>query len=299
MKKFFYPAVALLATSMIACTSENEPTLTDNDQPVEIKLSAKMAEYAVEVQSRAALNDFDGSKYYFVRWDGETQDLSATPLAATIASGGVITFDAPQYYKVNGDKSHFIGYYPQGTNNNGIITFTGLNGTQDILYAGEVSGDKTTPIAAQAITFNHKLAQLNFKFVKDASFTDNVSITALKVNGTKLPESLNLANGELAFATTASPITVFENKTYAADATPTENVMVEPVAGTQIELEISLEGIATPITVQPTFTVENLAEGKLIAGTAYTITLTFKQTNIEGTAKMEGWKTGTGSGEIQ
>lgn len=295
MKKFFYPAVALLATSMIACTSENEPTLTDNDQPVEIKLSAKMTEYAVEVQSRAALNDFDESKYYFVRWDGETQNLNTTPLAATIASGGAITFDATQYYKVNGDKAYFIGYYPEGTCSNGTVTFTGLNGTQDILYAGEVSGDKTTPIAAQAIVFNHKLAQLNFKFEKDASFTNNVSIAALKVNGTKLPESLNLADGELSFATTASPITVFDNKTYAADATPTENVMVQPVAGSDITIEITLDGIATPITITPTF-----SDATLVAGTAYTITLTFKQKSIDATAKMEGWKTtGTGSGEIQ
>lgn len=289
MKKYFYPVLGLLALSMAACTNDEEPTTANN---LEIKMSADMHEYAVV--SRAALEDFGGETYNFVRWDGDTPAYDAAALNATITALGAITFTNTQYYPVNGDKVNFVGYYPAGTNTNGTISFTEtMDGQQDIMYAAAVSGNKTTPIADKAVEFNHLLSQLKFVFVKDASFTDDaVQVTDLKVTGTCLPTTLALANGTLNFAADATDLTVFTGKTYGVGDTPTETVLVQP--GASIKLSVKLSGITDAFEVTPTIT-----DGTLAAGTSYTITLTFKQKSVEATGKMGTWNTGTGSGDVE
>lgn len=285
MKKMFIPVLALLG--MIACTNENEPEIQfSNSDPVEIKMIASVVD--VNAKTRAVVNSGTSlTDVALLRTDAKSAPDWTTAeiksITANIAEDGTMAFNAKQYYPTdNTINAYFTGYYPAGTLKNGIVTFTGMDGSQDIMYASQVNGNKDTQDAL-AITLNHQLSQLQFKFNKDASFEDpNVTVASIIINGTKTPETLNIANGTIGYAANATSITAFESKTYKMDATvviPEKGII--QAGASAITLNITLSNGVTFSNVPITLTTK--------ASTAHVITLTFKQKEVNGSATIGTW----------
>lgn len=279
------PVLALLG--MVACTNENEPEIViDNNEPVEIKMVASIVD--VNAKTKAAINPGAAlTGVTFLRTDGTAKPDWATVTPTSIptsiaATSGAITFEPIQYYSADATQNaYFVGYYPSGTLANGVVTFTGMDGSQDIMYAQEVSGNKTNTTLAAA--FVHKLAQLQFKFKKDATFQGtDVKVTSIIIKGTQLPESLNIKDGTIKYATSSTPITAFTGGTYPMDeslVTPANNLV--QVGANAIKLDITLDNGATFNDVSVTLTTKET--------TAHVITLTFKQASATGNATIGTW----------
>lgn len=298
MKKMIIPVLALLG--MVACTNENEPEIiNENGDPVEIKMVASMVD--VNAKTRTVVEEGNAIEVAFARIDATTLPTdwkTGTEVAANIGSDKAITFPTPQYYSPTATmNSYFIGYYPKGILKDGAVTFTGMDGSQDILYATEVHGNKTSGNTALSPTFNHKLAQLQFKFVKDASFQKtDVTVNEITIKGTKLPVSLNIADGAITYAENATDITAFKSKIYAIEEAATATAIVPDnnlvgVGANGITLDITLSDGTTFTGVPVTLTTKE--------ATAHIITLTFKQTSASGTATIGTWGSDTNNTDVQ
>ena len=286
MKKMFIPVLALLG--MVACTNENEPEIEiSNNEPVEIKMAAAIVD--VNAKTRTIAKEGEEVVIAFAKQESKTDPTNwndAENVNAKINTDKSITFDTPQYYSTDAaTNTYFIGYSPAGTLSNGIVTFTGMNGSQDIIYAEVVQGNKNTGKVELKPAFTHKLAQLQFKFVKDASFQSAATVTEIKINGTKLPESLNIANGIITYATSTSTITAFTGATYAMgnqDPIIPANNLIE-VGINSINLDITLSDNSKFMGIPVSLTTKE--------ATAHVITLTFKQAAASGSASIGTWAT--------
>lgn len=286
MKKILLSAMAIAL--LAGCAKEES---AQNLSQVEISLSAGIN----NLKSRAAIDAWADTPVSFAK--GAATSAYNKTWDATVASTGAVTFDPIQYYPATAAEQVFLkGYAPRGTFSEGIVTFAGMNGTQDILLSGEVSGgilDRFNQ-ASKEFTFNHCLAQLNFTVVADHTFVGPVDLTSIKVNGTRLPVSMNIASGAITYASTATAITSFTG-TQAITQNLSQKlgtVMVEP--GKVITLTIVAGGVPyddVAITIDTDLTPK--------AGTAYTIKLTFKSAAVELTTSVTPWTNGTGAGEVE
>lgn len=298
----------LAIAAMTSCTTTSEDEI-DPNAPVEIKLQASIDNTPIIIGRSAGAVDGLTKQIddvALVHVDGETPNWSAITndkvLTTTIATDGVITLPSKLYFPADGSNENFIGYHPKsaGTLANETITFTttGKEGQIDIMYAAVISGNKTIENGCIKPTFSHKLSQLKFQFEKDASYTANATVKELKINGTKLPLSMGLSTGEISYATSTSSILVFSDKSYAlAESTKgspaNEVIMVEPNA-TAITADIIITIASKDITLTNIPITLTTVEGN-----AHLITLTFKQKEISGEAKVNPWTQGnTGSGDI-
>lgn len=304
MKKIILSLLAIAA--MTSCTKSSEEEI-DPNAPVEIKLQASIDNTPIIIGRSAGAVDgltkeiTDVALVYLEgttpTWTTVTEDkVLTTSIAQT---SGTITLPSKLYFPADGSNANFIGYHPKTncTLATGTITFTGLNGQQDIMYAPASSGNKTTEDGCIKPTFSHKLSQLKFQFEKDASYAATATIKELKINGTKLPVSMNLSDGVVTYEGTSSPITVFTDKTYsiaeAGNGTPvTDIIMVEAGASITADITITIDSKDINVTNVP-ITLTS------VAGKAHLITLTFKQKEVSGQAEVAEWANGdAGSGDI-
>ena len=217
-------------------------------------------------------------------------------------ASGVLSFAPSQYYPANGDKVFFYAYSPvSGTYTAGNGTTTPkvawtITGMQDIMAAqvttgiGKVSsGTQTQPTFA----FTHKLKQVKFKVVKDASFEDNIKLTSLKIIGAKTVASLALNTGTLSWETATGELTAYNNNTgqaitgtATAVGTNGSPVMFEP--GTSFKVRAKA-GDVTYADVTVTLGGSNAGQ----AGVSHEVTLTFKRNAIVPTATITNWTNGT------
>lgn len=289
-------AVAMLT----ACTQETHvPQKGMSTEKIE--LNAGMA----RVQARSTGTVLPGqavTDVAFVRSDGDTPDwiTSPTVLTAEIAASesvGKVLFNPIQFYPAENGKVSLIAYHPAtgGILANGVVTYSddSMTGQQDIMYAPVVSGSKDAKITAP-VNFSHKLAQLRFKLVQGTGFPDHLPVTSITVEGTAKPQTLQVADGMLTFASSTSSLTLFENGSYqpiSGGTDVTERLLVQP--GVSFTLTVTL-GDGTSLTGIPViaFTTE--------ASHSHLVTLTFVQGAISVTAKITDWVDGTETnGKVQ
>lgn len=302
MKKIILSLLAIAA--MTGCTKSSEEEI-DPNAPVEIKLQASIDNTPTIIgRSAGAVDGLTNeiTDVALVYLEGTTPDWTTVTadgiLATTIATDGTITLPSKLYFPADGSDVNFIGYHPKnnGSLATGKITFQTMDGQQDIMYAPAISGNKTIEGGCIKPQFSHKLAQLKFQFEKDASYTATATVKELKINGTKLPASMELKSGTITYGA-ISAITVFSNKTYNIETSgagsPVDQViMVEPGVNITADITIMINSKETTITNVP-ITVST------VAGSAHVITLTFKQKEVSGEAQVDSWTPGgAGSGDI-
>ena len=227
------------------------------------------------------------------------QSTAAVTVSETAAA---ITLSPVQYYNADENiKTYIKGWYPQVASADGEVTFTNTDGTVDVLYATEVSGDKNTEVD-QPLVFNHKSAQLVFKVVKGEGLAAGTKIKTIKVKNTAIPTSLTLSSNTVNYTDMAElevpNVTVAEiGETAAVAGDP---LMVKPVDdNTTVTLYIETTA-DDGSTVAATYDDVALttSDGKLTEGSAYTVTLTFKQAGISLEANITPWTEATGEGEV-
>lgn len=296
MKKIML--VTMAAMAMASCTQNDE--IFSNDDLVEIKLNGGIE---TTVVSRAAVNPGNALKdVQFVKVDGDiTSDLvkgvnvistTGDMQAKTEAEPGKITFQTTQYYPSTDGKTNIIGFYPAATAVADGVASMSITGAEDVLYAPVVSGKKTDEIKTK-LQFGHKLTQFKFVLKRDATSTDaditNVNVAIENANTTF---DMNLYNGTLSeWATPISTITPIVNATATlAGTSESAGIMLEPDL-TALKLKVSATGYPEePVSISGT------DDGKFAAGSAYTITLTFKGKSITPTGEIADWTPGTAGG---
>ena len=213
-----------------------------------------------------------------------------------------ITLSPVQFYNADENiKTYIKGWYPAVASADGEVTFTNTDGTVDVLYATEVSGDKNTEVD-QPLVFNHKSAQLVFKVKKGEGLAAGTKIKTIKVKNTAIPTSLTLSTNTVNYTDKTElevpNVTVAEiGETAAVAGDP---LMVKPVDdNTTVTLYIETTA-DDGSTVAATYDDVALttSDGKLTEGSAYTVTLTFKQAGISLEANITPWTEATGEGEV-
>lgn len=301
MKSCFFSAVvmALLAS----CSGSEVDEVIDNGQPVAINLSGGVQ--TATAVSRAPITS--GSKFTATvlgweaadatppaytsdaKWNSTTEEITASSIA------GKITLTTPQYYQSNGFKTYMKAISPVGTVATSTYTFTAplTDGSVDVLVADAVSGDKVTPVGALA--FKHALTQFNFEVKKGEGLGDDVTVTSIQLNDVQLPTGVDLSNNSLKLgaATNISALTSGTTVIGASAASAGAPVMVAPIAAADLTLDI-VTSAGTFDGVKVTTTGDDF-----MAGTSYTITLTFQKKKINTTASVADWVDGTGSGTVE
>ena len=306
--------LSLLAAGVLlaGCSkSENEggegPVHGDG-QLVAIRLSSGIGD-AAKAGSKAPVTAEAPATVQIEGWENTEAEAYAgastwqSTAAVTVSeTAAAITLSPVQYYNADENiKTYIKGWYPQVASADGEVTFTNTDGTVDVLYATEVSGDKNTEVD-QPLVFNHKSAQLVFKVVKGEGLAAGTKIKTIKVKNTAIPTSLTLSSNTVNYTDMAElevpNVTVAEiGETAAVAGDP---LMVKPVDdNTTVTLYIETTA-DDGSTVAATYDDVALttSDGKLTEGSAYTVTLTFKQAGISREANITPWTEATGEGEV-
>lgn len=312
--KFFFPCLLLLAS----CTQD---AALQEKEAVEIRLSAGIGNLEASGATRGVINE-DYAKpldVSFARIDQLTggswpaYTTVASSLAATRTGGAGqqgITFTKQQFYQNseadNGTK--LIGWYPNtGTYTNGAVAFDISKGTVDVMLTPEVTGNKAETeqfgTSDRTFTFNHLLTQVTVKAFASVDGTAAMwgKVTSVKVKGqpttctVTLPEQTPTAWGTTAPLLLKNPDTDLDMTAADLNGVTTEArsvtlgyAMFKPTTTPSLTLEVTTEkGGTRDVTVTlPGNT------GTFAAGTAYTVTLNFKSTEVVPTASISAWQTG-------
>lgn len=301
--------LSMLSVAMLVGCSKNE-NIIDGEAAnglVPIKLNS-----GIELASRAAITT--DATVQIGCWESSAGSATYTNTANWISSASVnvdntaaaITLSPVRYYNAdNGIKSYLKGWYPAGTFANGAVTITNTDGTVDAILSNEVSGSKSTVIGT-AMNFEHLTAQLKFLVIKGDGLATGTKIKSITVKGASVPTAINLAKAPAdadaatwtAVTSLAVPALTEAEITGTATAAGQE-LMIQPVSdNTTIKLDVvtSLQGAADVTFKDVVVTTD---DSKIERGKAYSITLTFKQSGVEPTARITDWTSAAGSGTVQ
>lgn len=300
MKKLIVSVFAIAA--MVSCTKITDEM--DGDDLVEIKMKAGVD----VIVSRAAVDGLkaDITDVAFARTDvsvsGSADWTSPSQVGVTkiAASTGEISFASSQYYPTDGSAVYLAGFMPAtgATLGNDQVSWTGMDGTQDVMYAAAVSGTKatTTPLAPE---FKHKLTQVKFKIVGEAGFETGISVKSITLKGVALPASMVLSTGDVTYAAEAN-LTISAATSVAVPVSPAaaadfgEARMIKPGATT-----LTVDVVADKGGAEISYSGVNIALTNTGAGVAHTITLTFSKKEVSGKATVDEWTNEDNSGTVQ
>ena len=311
MKKILtMAAVALLAAS---CSNDKDvitPDLGTANAPVAIKLtqsvegittkapitSGSQVEGIVVMVDVTSGHEHDWGSFnpvYKNEIDGATKELKTRAnVAGAVFTAGTetdITLTPTLYYdnaQASPKNSHITAVVPSGTIESSKVVFGKVDGLQDVMTIGADQDAGTAASPNQngcKLTFAHKTTQLVFA----ASYTSvaggkgewegkNVSIKSIKILGTQLPQSVNLTNGDVNWATASDfsvpNITTTALSTTASTISPA--VMLAPSNDIKLNVTINVGGTDRTFLNVPVMDSKNAGE-KLNAqeGYAHTVTL--------------------------
>lgn len=248
------------------------------------------------------------TKVFFVtayRGTAPDQDWSAPyfkEIAVNSGEGSVLELAPAQYYPANGDKLYFYAYSPKaasvtdGTGTTAPVVHYTIDGSQDILAAQDIRGIASVAQAQPQLAFAHKLKQVVFRVMRDASFEEGVNITSVEILGAKTSANLALNTGALSWEAVTGDLTVYSDgqgrEITAEPAVIGAPMMFEPGETFTVRL---VAGGVTYDDVAVTLTGERAGE----AGVAHEVTFTFKRGAVAPAAQITEWTDGgeTASGE--
>ena len=151
--------------------------------------------------------------------------------------------------------------------------------------------------AAKQLRFEHPTTQLKFRVVAGEGLDAGTQLRSITLKGVELPTGFDLAADAVTYAAAADLAVPGIDGTQvigAAAAAAGQPVMVRPVAGNRVTLDVSTSTADFPGVVA---TIDGDAD--FVPGKAYTVTLTFRQSEVALTATVTPWTAGTGSGGIE
>lgn len=319
MKNLVLSMLAIASiTAMNSCSSESDPIneVTGGDK-VEIKLNAGVVgvETKAQVEPGADITEFTNQAVPLFRVNhATTADWTTVGDAvnATINGSTVTLGDAHKYYDGE-NKAFFIGYYSTitPTRAKNVLTFTGVDGTKDIICTNETdAGTKASTGTNAVLTFNHIVSKVAIK-VEGTAAAQKAFGKITKIDLLQIPTSIDVTLGNTlsiaANTTNATPTDITLYEATGADAgqelttTPTA-IGVKPIIfnggtatpygtdGNHLKIKIYTENYASGLDVD----VKNITGG-LELGKTHTITLTFKD-QIGVTSTITGWEDSKNNG---
>lgn len=308
MKTFIFSALAL--GMMASCANTDVEGVVDNGEPVAIRLSAGVQQNVVV--SRAPITGA-GAKFKptILGWEAETTaDYTGTPWNASTtediagnASDVSITLNPVQYYNANEAINTFMKAFYVSDNatvtvdndKKYIYTFENTDGSKDVLLSNVVSGNKTTTDILN-FSFTHPLTQVSFKVVAGTGLVDGTTLTSITLKNAALPTGFDFSKEDPLTYEAAKDLAVSNITSTGIGSTAVtagNPVMIQPISDLKLDIVTST---GTFKDVPVVLTDKTTA---LLAGTSYTITLTFSQKAITGTASVADWTSGEGGADVQ
>jgi len=228
--------------------------------------------------------------------------VSSVTATASFFTSGNFVVNPLQYHNSNQNQySHFTAYYPGVNENavattlsNGVATFT-ITGQEDIISAPSATAQGSTSSIPVALTFSHKLSQLQIyiKAANDGAIGAWGNITAVKATSPTVL-TLNVTSQALAQHSTTPVITDLSTgeSPQALTTSPASFGTILVYPGT-LTLKVTSANVPEQIV-----TISGLSS--TTAGHAHRIDLTFTATAINFSATLTDWVNGaTGSGTVE
>lgn len=310
MKTIHKPLCLLLAAASLCACSKSESGEQLPGGEAAIRLSAGLL--SASVQSKAPINSGDTFTPAVAGWESSaaasytaapTWKTTTSEITASTTAQAVTLTDQQVYNADKTVKTYMKAWYPQGTLTNGTVTFTADDsykgdGTDDVLLAGELSGDKSDR-ENKVLAFEHLTTQLKFVVKAGTGLAEDTKLTKIELKGVDVPGGIDLATDALtgtAKETLSVPdidgsLVIGTTETGDPAGSP---LMIVPPTGNTVTLKVTTS-VAEFDNIEATIDTDE----KFEAGKAYTITLTFGQKNIELSATLAEWSAGTGSGLVE
>ena len=308
MKKILLP-LCMLAL-FVSCTNDNEPGTGNAPVPIQVGGSIGMD----ATVTKAAINPDDTNPAEFqagiAGWESDAAaDYSQAPkwetsltLKAYKTAQSDYKESTGQYYNQDEAVTTYMkAWHPAGALNGTTVTFPNDNGTEDAMLAGIVSGNKTNEGTAHQLNFSHKTTQIKFEAKVDANLPAGTSfnVTSLQlVKDANANVTLDVPTGfDLSKAPDADGAVVFTSKDAIAmspNATVSSTTTATSISGEFLIKpceKIAVKAVASGVTYDAV--VVDAPTGGFVAGTAYTVTLTFSGAQILVTATVDEWTNAT------
>lgn len=300
MKKVFFPlaTVALLAATT-SCSHDQDLEMTV-DQKREIRPTACVI--VTEISTRAEGDDEEigstntedfSSSFAVTAFKQDNDGNETTTHFVNNECTAEYGFDPKQYFPSDNTKLNFYAYSPIVSDDNYTsehkATWT-LNGNTDVVWANSNGHCKagTQP----KFTFAHKLAKLIIKVQQDASsFQSDIELSSINVNNVKTTATLDLKAGTMSYAGSGN-LKVNGSANFKIKELGEYGSIMLPADGNSYTLDIKTKNADNSEMSYETVPV-TLDSGTFEAGKEYTVTLTFKGTEIENNeVKITQWTTG-------
>lgn len=310
MKTIYKSICLLLAAACLCACSKSESGEQIPDGDAVIRLSAGLP--SASVQSKAPIESGDTFTPAVAGWESlaaasytaaPTWNTTTSEITASATAQAVTLTDGQVYNADKTVKTYMKAWYPQGTLTNGTVTFTADDsykgdGTDDVLLSSEVSGDKSDR-ENKVLAFKHLTTQLKFVVKAGTGLAEDTKLTGIELKSVDVPSGINLTTDALigtAKETLSVPaidgsLVIGTTETGDAAGSP---LMIVPPTGKTVTLKVTTS-VAEFDNIAATIDTDD----KFQAGKAYTITLTFGQKNIELSATLDEWTSGTGSGTVE
>ncbi|MDH6358337.1 fimbrillin family protein [Parabacteroides sp. PF5-9] len=290
-------AIAVLA----GCTNDESSPADHNEIMVGATVYASITKAPVKTgdEFSAAITAFEGI--------AAPTDWTVTPawknsVTITAAESGSprVPLNTSKVYPATGNV-YMRGWHPNIPSVNGVVQFA-ADGKEDIMWGGEVEGNKSNPV--NAFVFTHSLTQLNFQIQATAEFlasNPTKRLEKIEVLNVGLPTSMQIGNGSVTYSNRAQfNLPGFSGSFLSTNLTKVgEPLMIQSVNALSVKVWYTGEanGITVPILD------ENNNPLNAETGKSHLVTLYFKGTNeevIKATASVTPWETGAaGTGTIE
>lgn len=203
----------LLPTFLVVtgCSDSNDNSGTEGSYE-RIELYASGSGLTTATRAAADITPFEATVFATTR-QGIYTDLSGDyewTKEVEVGADRSVTFSDPApNYPVSGAWIYLSSLAPKAEDiNEGAVSYT-LDGTQDLLYAKEIKGNKWdnyrfagNPVASndKPLAFEHLLTQLQFKAVKTITGGLPVTITKITVKNVKTKVSVPVTDGKAVFS---------------------------------------------------------------------------------------------------
>lgn len=297
-------AMALAVGVMLTSCSQSDPTPQTPSSEYRIRLGAgllSMTKGVVDAQSTftATVGGWEnaaGADYTAAASWISTADVAASGTSA-------LNLSPVRYYSQDGTTATYMkAWYPAGNAAAGKVDFAGADGyagdgTDDVLFAGEVSGS-ALDADNKSLDFRHMTTQLKFSLTCDELFEGTATkILSIKLNNVAVPSGIDLQTDALVGTAVASlPVTgIAGDQTIAQAAALAGNpVMIVPFEGNKLSIDVETSD-TTYHGVEVT-----LSDEAPVAGKAYTVALDFVSFELTARATVAEWDySGTGSGTVE
>ena len=286
-------ACAMMTTALFSsCSSNDEEQIVDNQQPVDLKITAGISTRAVNATWTA------GDKIGVFSMDGTTPSYSNMSYTTVNGDGNFTASSEDQTIMLPADNSSrtIAAYYPFTTAAaSGTYSIDVSNQSNqeaiDLLVANPVSGvSKTSPVAA--LEFHHKLVKIDLSISPGEGISQeqlaSMTVTISNQPTTGTCDVINNGNVNVTSAGTSTITLLTTNNGSSCEA------ILLPASSTEnmiMTFDIPNVGVYK-------WAVNSAAKSQSFdAGNKYKYDISINQTSIIVNASIEDWTQGNGEGE--